>query len=67
MKLNKFSINIDWLKIIALILMTIDHIAKIFPSVYFSDFLQCLGAVGFPIFCFILMYHLQRKQIYLKT
>ena len=66
MNLNKFSVNIDWLKITALILMTVDHVAKIFPSICLGDVLQSIGRISFPIFCFILMYHLQRQQIYKK-
>ena len=66
MGLNKFVVNIDWLKIVALILMTMDHIAKIFPTVFCDNIIQIIGRTSFPIFAFILMYHLQKKQIYKK-
>lgn len=66
MKFNKISINSDWLKIIALILMTLDHFAKIFSSIPCNDVLQFFGRMSFPIFSFILMYHLYKNQIYKK-
>ena len=66
MKLSKFSINIDLLKIIALLLMTLDHTAKIFPNIKFAEFFYFLGRFSLPLFAFILMYHLQSKQIYKK-
>ena len=50
MGLNKFTVNIDWLKIVALILMTMDHIAKIFPTVFCDNIIQIIGRTGFPIF-----------------
>ena len=66
MGLNKFTVNIDWLKIIALVLMTADHIVKIFSDVPCESFIQAIGRISFPIFGFILMYHLQKNQIYKK-
>ncbi len=39
MRLDKISVNSDWLKITALILMTTDHIAKIFSLIPLSDVL----------------------------
>ena len=58
MGLNKFAVNIDWLKITALILMTADHIAKIFPVIPCESIIQAIGRISFPIFGFLLMYHL---------
>ena len=66
MKSGKLSINSDLLKIIALLLMTLDHIAKIFPEVPFADVFNILGRFSFSLFAFILMYHLYSLQIYKK-
>lgn len=66
MKLKKFSINSDLLKIIALLLMTLDHAAKIFPEIPFGNIFNILGRFSFSIFAFILMYHLYSLQIYKK-
>ena len=66
MRFNKICVNTDYLKITALVLMTADHVAKIFPNMFCANILQILGSMSFPIFSFILMFHLQRKQIYKK-
>ena len=66
MKLKKIFINSDVLKILALVFMTLDHVAKIFPDLPGNYCFELLGRVSFPIFSFILMFHLQKLQIYKK-
>ena len=66
MKLPQFSINQDILKIIALIAMTVDHIAKYLPLGVFSEVGRYIGRISFPIFAFLLMEHLYKKQIFRK-
>ncbi len=64
--MKKIQINQDWLKIYALVAMTIDHVAQYLPvpgAVYQRMF---IGRTAFPIFAFLLMYHLCQKQIYEK-
>ena len=59
------SINQDFLKILALISMTIDHISKVF-SFPLSDIGVGIGRISFPIFGFLLMQHLYQKKIFTK-
>lgn len=66
MKLPTISINIDILKIIALVTMTIDHIATFLDFIPYSDIGRYVGRISFPIFAFLLMKHLSQKQIYKK-
>ena len=66
MKVPQFSINQDILKIIALITMTIDHIAEYLPLGIFSQAGRYIGRISFPIFAFLLMEHLYKKQIFKK-
>ena len=64
--MKKIQINPDKLKIYALIAMTVDHVAEYLPvpgAVYQRMF---IGRTAFPIFAFLLMYHLCQKQIYEK-
>ncbi|MBE6450081.1 MAG: hypothetical protein E7013_05300 [Alphaproteobacteria bacterium] len=62
----KISINQDILKIVALVAMTIDHIALIFPTIPFDWMGRYIGRISFPIFAFLLMKHLNQYQIYKK-
>ena len=58
------EINTDWLKLIALMAMTLDHIAYngLLPLwVQYS-----VGRLAFPIFACLLTYHLQTKQLFAK-
>ena len=64
--LPKISVNQDILKIVALLTMTIDHIAKYFPLGVFSDIGRAIGRVSFPIFAFLLVEHLHQRQIFKK-
>ena len=66
MKIPSFSVNQDILKIIALITMTIDHITKYLPLGVFSQAGRYVGRISFPIFAFLLMEHLYKKQIFKK-
>ena len=66
MKLPTVSINKDILKIIALVTMTIDHIGQYLTYVPFADAYRYVGRISFPIFVFLLMEHLYKKQIYKK-
>ena len=63
---QKLSINQDVLKIIALISMTIDHIALIFPFIPFAWLGRYVGRISLPIFAFLLMKHLSQQHIYKK-
>ena len=59
------NINLDLLKIIALITMTMDHIGYVlFPGKYII--LRFFGRFAFPIFAFLLTSHLAEKGIYKK-
>ena len=66
MNIKRISINQDILKIIALITMTIDHIAKYFSYGILSDIGRYIGRISFPIFAFLLMEHLYKRQIFKK-
>ncbi len=64
--IKKWDINPDLLKIYALVAMTIDHMAEYWAipgAVYERMF---IGRTAFPIFAFLLMYHLHKYQIYEK-
>ena len=62
---QKLKINPDLLKIFALITMTIDHIGMILLSDKDSVF-RLIGRTAFPVFAFLLMYHLYQKKIFKK-
>lgn len=64
-KYFSFSINQDVLKIYALIAMTVDHYAMIF-SPHYAKICRIYGRFAFPIFSFLIMYHLAEKQIFKK-
>ena len=66
MKLPTVSINKDILKIIALVTMTIDHIGQYLSYIPFADASRYIGRISFPIFAFLLMEHLYKKQIFKK-
>lgn len=64
MKLFSNSINLDVIKILALITMLIDHIGHIlFPNIYW---LRIIGRSTFPIFAFLISYHLATKNVFIK-
>ena len=67
MKNLKLFINIDVLKIFALITMSLDHVAKYLLEQ--GGVRECfigLGRTSFPIFSFLLMMHLAKMNIYKK-
>ncbi len=67
MKSLKLNINIDVLKIFALITMSLDHIAKyLLDNGGLKECFIGLGRTSFPIFSFLLMLHLAKKDIYKK-
>ena len=66
MNIVKFTINQDVLKIVALVTMTIDHIAKYIFDASMDNIYVGIGRISFPIFAFLLMKHLATKQIYSK-
>ncbi len=67
MKNFRLLINIDVLKIFALISMTLDHIAKyLLDDGVLRECFIGLGRTSFPIFSFLLMMHLAKKNIYSK-
>ena len=66
---NKFTPNIDFLKIVAVVIMVIDHVNHIiFRRAYWE--MTALGRVAFPLFAFILVYnfyyHTHNQLKYLK-
>ena len=63
---QKIKINPDILKIFALITMTIDHICMIFFPDPANNANRIIGRTAFPIFSFLLMYHLYKKKIFKK-
>lgn len=66
MKLPTVSVNKDIIKIIALITMTMDHLAKYVSFIPYKDALIYVGRTSFPIFAFLIMGHLCQKQIFKK-
>ena len=44
-----------WIKIIALITMTVDHIGFLFFNTHDSIPLRCIGRIAFPLFCFMIV------------
>ena len=66
MKLPTISMNKDVLKILALVTMTIDHIATYLNFLPFTDVGRYIGRTSFPIFAFLLMEHLYKRQIFKK-
>lgn len=60
------SLNQEYLKLFALITMTLDHMAVFFPIEPFATIMRLVGRTSFPIFSFLLMMHLSQKQIYKK-
>lgn len=63
-KTSPYSLNFDILKITALITMLLDHIGHVlFPHII--D-LRIIGRVTFPLFAFLLCYHLAKKNIFKK-
>ena len=62
---QKLKINPDLLKIFALITMTIDHVGMILLSDK-DSVLRLIGRTAFPVFAFLLMYHLYQKKIFQK-
>lgn len=70
-KVTKFGFSTFWLKIIAIITMTIDHFAVAFGIVYIDykdvyylsgnmkletyEIMRSVGRVAFPIFCFLIV------------
>lgn len=66
---NKFVPNIDFLKIVAIVTMAIDHVNHIiFRRAYLE--MTAIGRLAFPIFAFILVYnfyyHTHDQKKYLK-
>ena len=66
MSISKLSINQDVLKLVALVTMTIDHIAKYIFDVSSTSIFIGIGRISFPIFAFLLMKHLANRQIFSK-
>ena len=67
MKDIKLNINIDVLKIFALVTMTIDHVGKyLLENGVLKECMFAVGRTSFPIFSFLLMMHLAKMDIYKK-
>lgn len=59
-------LNQDCLKIYALAAMTADHFAQIYEPSCASVLRTYIGRTAFPVFSFLIMYHLAKKQIFKK-
>lgn len=64
MPIKKININQDYLKIFAIFAMSVDHIVKIFGLNHIFSF--TIGRFAFPIFAFLIMYHLSKKDLFKK-
>ncbi|MBO7243882.1 MAG: hypothetical protein J6V53_01180 [Alphaproteobacteria bacterium] len=58
------KLNFDVLKVIALLTMLIDHIGHVL--LIHEPVLRIIGRVTFPIFAFLMTYHLAQKGIFTK-
>lgn len=63
-KIATHSLNFDILKIVALITMVIDHIG--YTLLPYNMDLRIIGRTTFPIFAFLLSYHLAKQSIFKK-
>ena len=54
-------INQDCLKVIALVTMTMDHIGEILNPT-FEDYFRLIGRISFPIFAFLIAFHLSKHD-----
>jgi len=62
-----FDCNQDILKILAVIAMTIDHIGHyLMKEPTLDNGYNLIGRIAFPIFAFLLMFHLSKRQIFKK-
>ena len=60
----KKEINADFLKCVALVTMTLDHMAQ---AELLPEFVHwTIGRLAFPLFACLLTYHLQAKQLFTK-
>lgn len=64
MPIKKINLNQDYLKIFAIFAMSVDHIVKIFRFNHIFSF--TIGRFAFPIFAFLIMYHLSKKDLFKK-
>ena len=64
--MKRFGINQDVLKIVALLLMTIDHIGTFFAAEPYSQICRYIGRASYPIFAYLLMMNLASYQIFGK-
>ena len=58
-------INQDCLKVIALVTMTMDHIGEILNPA-FEDYFRLIGRISFPIFAFLIAFHLSKHDLFKK-
>lgn len=58
------NINLDIIKILALLVMTLDHIGHLLYPGCFE--LRLIGRATFPLFVFLLTFHLAQQGIFLK-
>ena len=63
-KISTHSLNFDVLKIIALLTMLLDHIGHVL--VPYNLELRIIGRATFPLFAFLLCYHLAKQNIFEK-
>ena len=67
--MRRFHLNVNQLKIIAIVAMTIDHIAAVFlPEGPLKVVLRCIGRLAAPIMCYMIAegyYHTSNRKRYL--
>lgn len=64
-KIFNIQINQDILKIIALLTMTLDHIAYILHTPFETVF-RLMGRLSFPLFVFLIVFNLSQKNLFKK-
>ena len=67
--MRRFHLNVNQLKIIAIVAMTIDHIAAVFlPEGALKIVLRCIGRLAAPIMCYMIAegyHHTSNRKHYL--
>lgn len=67
--MRRFHLNVNQLKIIAIVAMTIDHIAAVFlPEGPLKIILRCIGRLAAPIMCYMIAegyHHTSNRRRYL--
>ncbi|MBR6327333.1 MAG: hypothetical protein IKR60_00465 [Alphaproteobacteria bacterium] len=62
----RFFINQDILKMVALVLMTIDHVGMFFAPAPWAVACRLIGRASYPLFAYLLMMNLAKYQVFGK-